>query len=431
MLLAGAVTIALTLYGTEYRKWNIDRVYPVTVLIFAMLYMYVVPALKAPDEAIHFGRMIETANHWTIDAIAYTMPALGLNLARLTGWNGLYVGTFFNVIFYVALTSYAMKKLPFGKRTMYVICMLPITLQQAASLSYDCAILSSVMVVMSLSIKWVYAPIAHPHKSMTLTGKTFISNRVLPSEVVIYLLMACILLHVKNGAYAIMILLPLVLSIKFSWFRGFRKWIIFGVLAVVLVGLWIYLHSEAGLYRIWNFLMYIPYITEFKTYAAPPIYRLWNWRGTLAMLWQTVISEGKSYVYQMFGGQLGALDVFPWKPGVYLYLILFLMSLIRREKEHRDIRIPRRIFIVLFCLVPDLIAVFAMLFYWTPYDSTLILGIQGRYFLPSLFVLSGALGYWRKPAWKSHWMEEHENSLFAVASIALTTIMSYSVIGLF
>jgi len=80
----------------------------------------------------------------------YFLPAVGITIARVLGMNFSWVyafGAMLNMLLYVAMTTYAINKMPFGKRVLLVISLLPITLQQASSFSYDCIVIACCMVV--------------------------------------------------------------------------------------------------------------------------------------------------------------------------------------------------------------------------------------------------------------------------------------------
>ena len=90
----------------------------------------------------------ETAvsSQWTVQTtpLAYVPQALGMTLARVLGFGSmglLFLGRFMNLVFYVAMTYLAMKRLPFGKEVLFGVALLPMTLHLTGSMSYDTVIM--------------------------------------------------------------------------------------------------------------------------------------------------------------------------------------------------------------------------------------------------------------------------------------------------
>src|SRR5699024_943093 len=75
-------------------------------------------------------------NHSTGTVLAAVVPTVGITAARLMhlnfGWAAM-LGTLCQIIFFVLAVTYAFRKLPFGERILFVVALLPMTMQQAAS----------------------------------------------------------------------------------------------------------------------------------------------------------------------------------------------------------------------------------------------------------------------------------------------------------
>lgn len=431
VLVVGIILIGLTIYALECKHISIARTYPITALIFMVLYLFIIPLDRTPDAGVHFLNTFKAAYDFSISDIAYFLPAIS---CRAFGFLGaercMFTGALLNVLLFVALSSYAIYKLPFGKRTMYIICLLPITMQQVASLSYDGPVMASVIVITALSLRWRYLPDPKiPHKRLgLLDGESYISNRAKIDEVIMFICASIVLLNTKGGAYAPIILMPVVLFINVHWFKNGRGLIFLGLFSVIILGVVLYLTVGSGMARIAEFLWYTPYIVEREAFALPPIYYLISPDTFIYRLKNTFSQDGRLLVYQMFGGILGSLNIFTWNPGVHGLFWLFVISLIRRDNEHRYIAIPRRIVIFIMASIPNIIAVIAMLFYWTPVDAYMIEGLQGRYFLPTLFLMSVSIGYWKKPAISNAFIKKHEDTVIAVLTLFFVTAMSLSAI---
>ena len=90
-------------------------------------------------------RLVEADATSTTEApiILYLPAVLGMTLGRL-----LHLGTvpmlllarWCSLLFFAVMTYLGMKKLPFGKTTLFLLAILPMNLQQCTSFSYDAVI---------------------------------------------------------------------------------------------------------------------------------------------------------------------------------------------------------------------------------------------------------------------------------------------------
>ena len=104
----------------------------------------------------------------------------------------------------------------------------------------------------------------------------------------------------------------------------------------------------------------------------------------IKIMLNTIWYKSDIYMKQMLGGMLGWLDIeipFVFSLG---FLLLMIYTAFRKENEVQDIRNGQRIWMILVCFGTSLLAVMAMLLYWTPNSVEVVEGVQGRYFLPAL-----------------------------------------------
>lgn len=102
--------------------------------------------------------------------VSYVPQAIGMGLTRIFTDNilvQLYAGRIVNLAFYISIVYFAIKKLPFKKLAVLMIALLPIGLQQAASLSPDA-------LTNSLSIYFVSFVLSLIYKEEKLTRKDYI-----------------------------------------------------------------------------------------------------------------------------------------------------------------------------------------------------------------------------------------------------------------
>ena len=82
-----------------------------------------------------------------VPRFVYLPSALGISLGRALGLSSLMtftLGRMMNLLLYLLLTMLALFLIPYGKNMLALVMLLPITMQQAASVSYD-AVLNSVL----------------------------------------------------------------------------------------------------------------------------------------------------------------------------------------------------------------------------------------------------------------------------------------------
>lgn len=296
--------------------------------------------------------------------------AVGIALARLLGMNSLglaYMGRLFNLLFYVGVTSLAMKRLPFGKEVLFGAALLPMTLHLAGSMSYDAFILALAFyftaVVMDLAYK---------------------REKVRYRDIVTLMVVAAVMGPCKI-VYAV--LLGLCFLIPVGRFGGLRNYILSAaavlaafLLAMLLVNsrtIAVYA-TETDSYVIW---------AEEAGYSLGQL--ITSPKLILKMFYNTVVWQAQYYHMTMIGAYLGNVDVVLDVP--YLLVMLFSFGLIGlslgKPGETLSISKGRRIWIWTVCLACAAATMFSMLLAWTPVSSPVINGVQGRYFLPFLPVL--------------------------------------------
>ncbi len=103
---------------------------------------------------------------------------------------------------------------------------------------------------------------------------------------------------------------------------------------------------------------------------------------------RTLFLSGSTFLENMFGSQLGWLDINVSRIVVYGMLLLTGLSILQMENgsSYSSLSVTirqKRMFLLVIALSAAM--VFATMFIsWTPRESTEIFGIQGRYFLPLL-----------------------------------------------
>lgn len=294
----------------------------------------------------------------------YLPAALGFTVARLMhmGHMGMLLfGRIFNLLTIIILMYIAIRKIPFGKSVLAVVGLLPITLQQMASCSYDGMIigLANIFVAYCLYIAF--------------------EERISILDIAVMGISGCMLTTCKGGVYTP--ILGLILIIPFTRKVVVKKYLL-GFIGIV-------------------FSMFLVFVAQFSETIVSLLSRA---QGTafrsggvelytvsyflqypkefIRIFQNTISTTGDFYVQGFLGGALGIMNInLPWFLLIsFLVLILFCTFKNAGEKEYFNN--GQRVFIALLCLASIFLVMFSMLLAWTAVGSTSIQGVQGRYFIP-------------------------------------------------
>lgn len=314
----------------------------------------------------------------------YIFSGLGITVGRLLGLGTtltLMLGRWFNLLLFGLVSYFAMKKMPFGKPVVFIWGILPIMLQQVASYSYDCGIntLSIVTIAMTLHVMYGEKPESKVKRGV---------------DVAILVIAALLLIPCKGHAIVPISLLPIMIVVKLIWdnktkIKDFlnekkvRKYVFVAASVLVLLAcvavLGIILKSLLA-----NADGNGDYIEWAESYAHPMGYYIKNPKTLISIFINTIWSKGDEYLYQMLGATLGWLEVDV--PFIFIipFFVLFFYAGARNEDEQQPIAIASKLWMWIIFLGICFLACLGMLLYWTPASSGIILGGQGRYFLPGL-----------------------------------------------
>ena len=452
-LIAVSATAVICTHNMVTRHVPIHRLYMAVAVLLGMVYLFLIPIFSVPDEGNHFrtayyysdygdvqeeslaiggymyirscdnvytGHVTQESDYedylstfralsdeektafeyrdWTYAGkqLLYLLPSLGIRLALELGlsfgWLSIFA-RFFNMIFFILMTAYAIYKIPYGKRTLFVIGMLPITLQQASSTSYDCPNLAAAFVVTALSLNWCV-------NGFKIKKDSWYESGII--ELILYALSCAIMLQCKGGLYLLIASLPIIFCVhRLPCFKSRKSTAITIVVLIVIFALIMVLWGYDWLV---GFMTGEPYVARFGTKGFSPITYIICYDYTIGTFKNTFLAYGKEWLYELFGGNLGWTHINVWGGLAWSEMALFVFSLISSRKDKTcgaskaySLTTARRVFTVLLALGICFLSIVAMLFYWTESGSIIIDGVQGRYFLPTLMAFAIGVGYWKKP----------------------------------
>ena len=296
--------------------------------------------------------------------ISYVPQALGIAITRIFTSNILvilYAGRIVNFAFFVTIIYFAIRKLPFKKLAVLLIAVLPIGIQQAASLSPDA-------LTNALSIYFVAYVLHLIYRDEKLTRKDYIMltiTSILVALIKIIYLPLC----------ALVFLIP---EKKFDSRK--KKWAILiaiFVVSVILNLVWLkFANSRYPMaYHGANQKEQISFILEDPYRYIQTCFRDLHMRIDF-------------YIYGLVGKDLSHIDIDMSNIMLMALLFLLLYSFIIDDNDKvKPNFIVKGFFFIIFLAIVALLYTSEYLT-WNPVGNYWVNGIQPRYFIPMLLLVA-------------------------------------------
>ena len=398
----------IAVYRMKKRGVPIEKIFLFIALLLGIMFIAILPPGQSPDEVTHFQRaysisdgifvpgevegtggrvgneipigtdfLLREPMHGTyleiVDRIdddteekkpqVYTSAALysficyipqiiGALIGKLLGFSVLgisYLMEIFNFIVWVFLVYYAIKFIPKFKSVVLFVALLPITLQEATSLSPDALTIGLSIFFISYIIYLAYG-----RKKELKKGDYII-------------LSACSLLigFCKIVYLPLILLLLLIPEAKFKTKR--RRWLFLGILFVFVAAVnlaWLAFSSR--------------YLIEYKS-GVNSKEQLMGIIGNpfryLMVMFRSACVHSQLWLSNMLGMSLGSFKF-------NLPSVLFVQKSESLVYKKADRWIILFVFLAIFVLILT-----SLYMQWTPYGEDLIDGVQGRYYLPILMLV--------------------------------------------
>lgn len=456
-------------------KFSIVKIYPVVMLIFGLGYMYVFPAMSAPDEIAHFisaykisnkmlgkqatvkdghviiraqdlwiedvdgeytfdkskseeekvlipeegshgkiisskleetsykvfyaegnirgadnyisfgGKDYEKAQslHAPVNTIpsVYFLPATGITVARIMGLNSIYLvlfGRMANLILFILFGTLGIYFLPKFKEFIFLVSLLPTTIELAASYSYDAVMISS----MIFFVSYVFF-LAHEKKEFDI------------KDLVIFSLIAGLVLPCKMVYFPMLLMLFSIPLYKFK-FRGkvdgkIKKENIafFLTYAVVVLLSWVFAMYLVNRSTVVGYSTSNTSSLEWAGEESYTIgYLLHNKLKAVKLFYNTLLLQLEYYHKTMFGAYLGHADDVVGIPYIgFLVLNIGMIFSVFGEAKEKQLLVKERVLTGISIFFVIFLVLLSMLIAWTPISSEFIEGVSGRYFIPVLLPL--------------------------------------------
>lgn len=317
------------------------------------------------NEQVDLGN--EYMNTKIYSPLQYLPQTIGMMITKIFSKNVLTIGIvsrLFGLAFWIAICAYSLKIIPNKKTFFAVLILLPISLCSASCLSGDTV--TNAMCILFLSI--IY--------------KKFYNKEKLDKKEKIILIISSCMIALCKVAYLPLIFLVLILNKEN--FENKKQYIRFSIVLILIsciIGLaWLYVGSNTLASNNSDSLNQVKFILE-----NPLKYCL--------IMMQTYLNEGANYIFQLTTGYELLCDsrVLIYTPISYIISIILMLALLINEKESENkLGILRKVLIILILIGTILVISTAIYVQWTSMFEVgypVILGIQGRYFIPIVALL--------------------------------------------
>lgn len=327
--------------------------------------------------------VIDTSHELAAPLSIYLVPAIGITIGRVLSLNGvmtLLLGTLFHVVFFVLMATYAIKKIPFGKMVLAGVCLFPMTLQQISSFSYDNPLIAATLVVVALGIKWCYT-----------------EEKRTAFEYVMYLFSSLILLLGKSGVYMFVIFLPLVY--QFSKEKLLHIWKEYRIQTIFFFLGTVFVFFRNKIFTVVSSIFLPAVESNVGATGDASGGNTIAWLGVegytvgelvrhpvqlVKIFYNTFVDNIDWYPGTMFGTSLGWFQIsIPWFL-IIISIVIVLLATVKPQNESLLLQRKDKLLLGATSVISIVLCMLAMLLLWTPKGSIAILGVQGRYFLPSI-----------------------------------------------
>jgi uncharacterized membrane protein len=308
------------------------------------------------------------AYDFPVYSLMFLPQAVGVTLGRLLQASNLlifYLGRLFNLLFYALILGAAIRVIPRRFKAMgMLLALMPMAMHQAASYSYD-------VFINALSFLQVAYILRFALEDGLMRKKDFWG-----------LLALSLILAPAKSIYAFLSLLVFIIP-KEKYRNGKAWWLQSSVITAGSI-------LTTFLFTSWTLL------SAADAYASRQFYTfdfaLLHPLETVIIFMRTVYTQAVFWGASFLGVCLSGLTLIV--PGKFLLMYLFLLiASIFPYKDELNCYITssRRIFMLSVCAFVSVLAMASMFFGWTPMTAQVILGVQGRYFIPLALPAMAAL----------------------------------------
>lgn len=306
--------------------------------------------------------------------IPYIPQAIGITIGKVLEAPPLviiWLGRLANLIAWLIIIYFSIKIIPYARWTFAILALNPILIFLSASLSADVTSLALTVLLFSLVV-------------YTIDKTNHVSNKLL----ILIFTIATILALTKptNAIFTLLLLL-----IPYYRFKNKIKYILYCSVGVILpmifVGIWGFITNAAmkSAISIQRPGMYIDGAVQLTNIINSPL----TFIKLLILNYIIVpIDYVADQVLTSSIGVLGWLDTFLPLWVIILYIITVFLCLLYQFGRGLYFSNPQKIIIIAIASLVIFTNILAMYLYFTPVGNHIIAGVQGRYFIGAVFILS-------------------------------------------
>ncbi len=314
------------------------------------------------DQSVFYATRLSTIN-----PLAYIIPSIGGGLVQnvfgVSNPSTIVMGAkLASLAFYIVLIALALKITPVLKRTMLLVALMPMSIYQGASLSYDAILIPSAILLFALAMKLFFSP----------------DDYVISIKDIVCVCVTCAFLFTTKIAYAPLIIFFLAISIK--KFGGIKRFFIcIGALAGV--GIVFYLLPTI----ICSAISRGTVNTQFAVLDEQKEFFM-SHLGIIFPVFKNTIKNSLGFWTTGFFGTLGNLDTaFPVIFIIIYYLVLYITALTELSTI-KGFNWKARLLSIAGPIIFFVGTIVSMYLAWTPLVAEVggdySTGTQGRYFIP-------------------------------------------------
>ena len=424
VLLSSVIIIFLItlLLFVKLKPFNIEGITAVVALFFCIIFIFVFKPFTVPDEATHYRSAYHVSNMMMLDfsdnekglqmrqcdynyfvngriairdqsyisendfdkffvkdnqkvdtgyrfisdkkALPYVASGLGITVGRI-----LHIGPYwtfqiarlFNAVMAIILIYFAIKILPYGKIGLAVIALIPINLHILSSCSYDAFTFGSVILMFAYIMKIIYDEQKIGWKRLLLLAAMIF---IIVPQKVVYIGVAAIVLIIPKNKFKNE-------KLHFAFKCGL------GMVAIASI-LFLQMADVSKL------TSDTPTASDVAGFSVG--YILQNPISIIKMLYNTIIIQGDFYIKSMISFFGWFEFETPWFMAIP-YVVIIAFAFMRKKGEPKAMGYPQRLYALLMFGAIFLMIEMLLLIDHTYIGSEIILGVQGRYFIPALPLL--------------------------------------------
>lgn len=302
--------------------------------------------------------------------LQYVPQAVGVTIGRLLNLNAtaiFYLGRFGNILFFGIIVFFAVKTIPRYKYLLTLISILPMSLHQAASYSYDAYINGMCLLILAYIIKLIFVNEKIKKKEYIIL---FILFAVLAPAKYLYTVFAVFLFIIPKERYN---------SNKDYWIKTLS---IATTAVIVMLLSYVYVMKTTEPSSFW--------IEGASKYTMSFVI---NQPLTTANIFiRTIVNTWSWYLNTCIGSSLSGLtmNISGWI--INAFIVLLALNIFSHENNCDAVPFKVRIICLITSFAIFFGVMFSMFIGWTPDNSNIILGVQGRYYLPIVLPLTIACG---------------------------------------